>query len=272
MQKKTIELIDVISNKGGVGKSTFSHNLMVGLTLLKKRVLGIDADGGAPCGHKYLGLNMNTVPPMKTLFDFFTDQAELKQIFQKTDYPNLAYVPGISLEQWQDMKTRFLPQDIEKLRSIFSMALPIFDYVVMDTPPGSDMRLIQRAQKIFVIVNGALGADDNNIALLKRLYLDKAYSENPKAIVTIINNVEETKGIDLGEDIKNKIRVATDVKMHYRVLPRDPFIEENPIFVTQPSRSTEIMMKIIEDTILRIPLPNRLANWVYNFSNKGEQP
>ena len=82
-----MQIISVINQKGGVGKTTTVINLAAGLTQLNKKVLVIDLD---PQGNATTGLGLSNVDNSSdTIYGVLNGTREINQIIKKTEFENL---------------------------------------------------------------------------------------------------------------------------------------------------------------------------------------
>ena len=82
-----MQIISVINQKGGVGKTTTVINLAAGLTQLNKKILVIDLD---PQGNATTGLGLSNVDNSSdTIYGVLNGTREINQIIKKTGFENL---------------------------------------------------------------------------------------------------------------------------------------------------------------------------------------
>lgn len=116
-----MQVISVINQKGGVGKTTTAHNLAAGLRLQKKKVLLIDLD--AQCNLTLLQrANNNTY----NIYNVLTGKAKLSDAIQD-DF--IAGSKNLVLLQNK-------PGAEKILKFVLQSAAQNYDYVVIDTPPA----------------------------------------------------------------------------------------------------------------------------------------
>lgn len=136
-EEKEMEIITVINQKGGVGKTVTAHALGAGLKRRGKKVLYVDLD---PQGN--LSFALGAVSPKKTAFNLFMKDASLFECVTKTlnadvicSSPNLAAVQTLLVSEIGTesiLKEAFKEGEAEKT----------YDYVIIDTPPALSLQTV----------------------------------------------------------------------------------------------------------------------------------
>ena len=121
------EVIVITSGKGGVGKTTTTANLGVGLALAQKKVVLIDADIGLRNLDVVMGLENRIV---YDLVDVVEGRCRVKQaLIRDKRYDNLFLLPAA---QTRD-KNAVSPEQMKKLCEELKQE---FDFVLVDCPAG----------------------------------------------------------------------------------------------------------------------------------------
>lgn len=160
------EIITFTSGKGGVGKTTTTANVGVGLSLLDKKVVLVDTDIGLRNLDVVMGLE-NRI--LYNLVDVLTGRCRLKQaLIRDKRYPNLWIIPSsCSNEGKESLQPAQMQTLLEELKHDF-------DYVLIDSPAGIDdgFRLaITGADHVIVVTTPQIAAihdADCVLRLLKR--------------------------------------------------------------------------------------------------------
>jgi septum site-determining protein MinD len=169
------EVIVVSSGKGGVGKTTTTANLGVGLAALGHKVALIDADIGLRNLDVLLGLENRIV---YDLTDVTGGRCRLKQALIKDKHcEGLHLLPA---SQTKD-KTAVNPEEMKKLCQDIAQE---FEYVIVDCPAGIEQgfrNAIAGADKAIVVTTPEVAAvrDADRIIGL----LEAAELRNPKLII-----------------------------------------------------------------------------------------
>lgn len=165
------EVITFTSGKGGVGKTTTTANVGVGLSLLDKKVVLVDTDIGLRNLDVVMGLE-NRI--LYNLVDVLTGRCRVKQaLIRDKRYPNLWIIPSsCSKDAGNVLEEKQMKQLLDDLREEF-------DYVLIDCPAGIDegFRLATfDADSVIVVTTPQIAAihdADCVIQLLKRQKVPK---------------------------------------------------------------------------------------------------
>ena len=145
-------IITVTSGKGGVGKTTITVNLGVGLALRGKKVVCIDGDIGLRNMDVILGLENRIV---YDIVDIVEGRCRLKQaMIRDKRLPELYLIPA---SQTRD-KSSVSPEDMVKICDELKTE---FDYILIDSPAGIEQgfkNAVAPADKVFVITNPEVSA------------------------------------------------------------------------------------------------------------------
>lgn len=123
------EVITFTSGKGGVGKTTTTANVGVGLSQLDKKVVLIDTDIGLRNLDVVMGLE-NRI--MYNLVDVLTGRCRIKQaLIRDKRFPNLYMIPSACIKEHVRLSKAQMLHLIEELKAEF-------DYILIDSPAGID--------------------------------------------------------------------------------------------------------------------------------------
>jgi len=127
------EILAVVNQKGGVGKTTTTINLGAGCAALEKRVLIVDCD---PQGNATRGVGLEPDPPH--LYHLLVGELEDARAgaVRRTTFPHLDLLPSgrdlvgievefVGMEGWQ-----------HRMRSVLEPLRESYDLILLDCPPS----------------------------------------------------------------------------------------------------------------------------------------
>ena len=164
------EVIVITSGKGGVGKTTTTANIGVGLAKLNKKVVVIDTDLGLRNLDVVMGLENRIV---YNLVDVIEGNCRMKQALIKDKrYENLYLLPSAQTKD----KTAISPGQMKKLTEELAEE---YDYVLLDCPAGIEQgfqNAIAGASRAIVVTTPEVSAirdADRIIGLLEKNQIKK---------------------------------------------------------------------------------------------------
>jgi chromosome partitioning protein len=128
------KVLAVVSQKGGVGKTTTAINLAVALARRGKKTLLVDAD---PQGSVRYGLGLSTAATRVGLSDYLAGTHDIHEVVRTTNLPWLRVVSvgGVTDSAAHDSYQHQLAQS-PRTTELFTRARERGYIVIVDTPPG----------------------------------------------------------------------------------------------------------------------------------------
>ena len=146
------EVIVITSGKGGVGKTTTTANIGIGLAKLGKKVIVIDTDLGLRNLDVVLGLENRII---YNIVDVINGNCRLKQaLIKDTQFPELCLLPSAQTKD----KSAVSP---EQMKALIDELRENFDYVLLDCPAGIEQgfkNAIAGADRAFVVTTPEVSA------------------------------------------------------------------------------------------------------------------
>lgn len=155
------EILAITNQKGGVGKTTTSLNLGVGLIRSGKRVLFVDVD--PQCSLSYI---MQGDSSQVTVQELLLRQATAEQAIQKTPEGDLiAASPGLSS---MDLVLNQMGKEYRMREGLAGIAGQ-YDYIIIDSPPSLDVLTVNTLTAASQVIVPAL-ADIFSLQGVGQLY------------------------------------------------------------------------------------------------------
>jgi pilus assembly protein CpaE len=247
--------IVVFSTKGGTGKTFVATNLAVGLAAAGSRVALVDLD--LQFGDVAIALGMT---PDRTLFD-------LVQTYTQFDLPlmrdfMLKHPSGLHVlpaPLYPDQADQITTSDIESLLSAIETG---YDYVVVDTPPFFEDRILVALDWAdYVLLIGSLDLPSVKNMKISFTTMDlMAYPEEKLRIV--INRADTKVGLDIGEVEKTlgrKVELAISSSID---VPRALNAGEALVLTKPGSKVSKELAKLVQAFKSAPTLDqSRLARW-----------
>lgn len=132
-ENKKTEIISIINNKGGVGKTTTTMNLGKALVLLGKKILLVDID---PQGNLTEGLDVNDFELQLSDCLLLESQISVTNIVYNIE-ENFDILPSnIELDRaGLNLKTNTI-KGLKRLKKILEPIQEKYDYILIDCPPN----------------------------------------------------------------------------------------------------------------------------------------
>ena len=227
-----MQIISIINQKGGVGKTTSVINLAAGLSQQGKKILVIDLDpqGNATTG---LGLsNMNN--SSETIYGVLNGTTEIIDVIKKTQFQNLDIITsnvdlsGLELETADDSNRAFILKG--KLTSYLNNSGGIYDYILIDCPPSLSLLTVMAlvsSNSLLVPLQTEFFALEGLTQLMKTIERIKV-SLNPELSIRGILLTMYDKRNKLSFQVEKEARDYFNKKVYSTVIPRNVRLSEAP--------------------------------------------
>ena len=227
-----MEIISVINQKGGVGKTTTVISLAAGLAQKEKKILVIDLD---PQGNATTGLGLSNLENSSdTIYGVLNGTKVIHEVIKKTEFKNLDIITsnvdlsGLEVETASDKERAFILK--VKLAAYLNDSRGSYDYILIDCPPSLSLLTVMAlvsSHSLVVPLQTEFFALEGLTQLLKTIERIKI-NLNPELQIRGILLTMYDKRNKLSSQVEKEARDYFKEKVYLTIIPRNVRLSEAP--------------------------------------------
>lgn len=248
------EIIAIVNQKGGVGKTTTAVNLTAALAMSGARVLMCDFD---PQANATSGLGVDKKVVANSVYDMLINDALPEKCIKRTDYgdviPACAALAGATIELISLEKREYrLKKQLDHLRNAY-------DYILIDCPPSLELLTLNAlcaADSILIPVQCEYFALEGLSDLMSTMRAVKR-SLNPKLEIFGVLLTMFDGRTNFSNQVAQEVRRHFPGKTFATVIPRNVRLAEAPSYglpvvaYDRSSRGAAAYMAVAQEIIRR---------------------
>ena len=227
-----MQIISIINQKGGVGKTTTVINLAAGLAEQEKKVLVIDLD---PQGNATTGLGLSNLEnSSNTIYGVLNGTKLISEVTKKTQFKNLDIITsnvdlsGLEVETASDSERAFILK--RELTANLNDSGTRYDYILIDCPPSLSLLTVMAlvaSDSLLVPLQTEFFALEGLTQLMKTIERVKV-SLNPELKIRGILLTMYDKRNKLSSQVEKEARDYFKEKVYLTIIPRNVRLSEAP--------------------------------------------
>lgn len=223
------EVIAVMNQKGGCGKTTTVVNTATSLAVMGKSVLIVDMD---PQANATTSFGLVKTELENTIYDALVGNINVKKVTIPTFIKNLFIIPsnislsGASVELSNEENYH------SKLKDTLSEVIPLFDYIFIDLPPSLGVLTVNAliaSDSVLIPIQAEYYALEGVADLMNTIKLVETRLRSPTPIKGILLTLYD-KRTRLSRDVHRELKnYFTDKDLLFKtIIPRNIKLAEAP--------------------------------------------
>jgi chromosome partitioning protein len=248
------EILSIINQKGGCGKTTTAVNLGTSLALLEKTVLIVDFD---PQANATTSFGINKLELKKTIYNALTGEINVEKVIKPTFVKNLFILPsnislsGIEVELNKKRDFHLV------LKNLLANVKDLFNYIIIDVPPSLGIITVNAlvaADSVITPIQAEYFALEGVADLINTIKLVEERLKSPTPIKGIVLTLYDSRtrlGREVYKELKNYFSGSEHI--FHTVIPRNIRLAEAPsygkpcILYDPKSRGSQAYMKLAKE-------------------------
>ena len=223
------EIIAILNQKGGCGKTTTAVNLAAALAIYGKKILVVDMD---PQGNATTGFGVEKNEVSRTIYSVLTGESTLEDAVLDTEIIGLDVIPSNIALSGAEIE---LSKEVG-YHTILELAMESisdsYDYIFIDVPPSLGILTINclvAADSVIIPIQAEFYALEGMADLLEAIQLVETRLKSPSPIKGILLTLYDSR-TRLGRDVYSNVKEYFGASEHIfkTTIPRNVTLAEAP--------------------------------------------
>ena len=222
-----MQIITLVNQKGGVGKTTTTVNLAAALAAVGKKTLIIDLD---PQGNASTGLGISNESRKQNIYHLLFDLAKCEDVILKTNIKKLDIIPATVDLAASELELKDTIRREYKLKQIIESLTGQYQYILIDSPPSLGLLTLNAlcaANNIIIPMQSEFYSLEGLSHLLKTYKIIQANFNSDLDILGVVLTMYDSRN-RLSEAVKREIKKFLGEKLFHTVIPRNIKLSEAP--------------------------------------------
>ena len=223
------QVLAVVNQKGGVGKTTTAVNLSTFLAAKGKKVLMIDID---PQGNATSGFGFEKNKLTRTIYDVLINDETLKNTIYETGRKNLSLSPSNIQLAGAEIELVGTVSRETCLKRAMTEIRQQYDFVIMDCPPSLGLltlNALTAADGVLVPIQSEYYALEGLTQLMETITLVKRGLNPNLTIFGVVVTMFDSR-TQLAHQVAGEVRRYFGDKVFRTIIPRNVRLSEAPSF------------------------------------------
>lgn len=251
-----VEVVAVLNQKGGSGKTTTAVNLAVGLALSGKKILLVDFD---PQGNATTSLGLMKREMDNTMRDVLYGKCGIEEAVLETECDGLSLIPAniklSGIEAYLNAQTAPIAVLNNKLKGIKEN----YDYVFIDSPPTLNIiatNVLTASDSVLIPIQAEPFALEGMVDLLEVIDIVAEDLNSPTKIKGVLLTKFKPK-TKLGREVKAEVQKYFEEELYKTEIPENIRVAEAPgynmpvISYDPDCTGTKAYLKLTEEFLKR---------------------
>lgn len=221
------KVIAIANQKGGVGKTTTSINLAVGLSRLNKKVLLIDLD---PQGNATMGCGVDSREVEPNACGLLLQEVDVNDVILNIERSNIDLIGSNTDLTAAELQLMDQDQPELVLKKQLGLVEKDYDFIIIDCPPSLSILTINAlvaANGVIIPMQCEYYALEGLASLLETIDRIQSTANPSLEIEGIIRTMFDGRN-NLANDVSSQLISHFDSKVYVTVIPRNVRVAEAP--------------------------------------------